>query len=105
MTTRRCAPPIYHALMSAVEQERRKQGLSMDLMSEIAGTAERSYAKSLHPDSLSGRLSKWETLQLYCDVLFPNGFEISVHSREEKRSSRALSASRPTGRASVLNAV
>jgi hypothetical protein len=38
-------------------------------------------AKSLHPDTPSGRQSKWETLQNLIDALFPNGVHVEIREK------------------------
>ena len=70
-----------------VEMERRRRaiGLSMEAVSELAGTADRSYAKLITPESESGRLARWETLQLVLDVLFCDGFELRLVPSKERR--------------------
>jgi hypothetical protein len=41
----------------------------MEQMSEQMGTAERSYAKIIKPDTPSGRMAEWSTIKLALDVL------------------------------------
>lgn len=76
---------LYNALMVEIERRRNAIGLPMERVSELAGTADRSYAKMLNPETVSGRRANWETLQLVIDVLYCNGFELRlVPSRERK---------------------
>jgi hypothetical protein len=79
--------PIYLAIMVEVERRRMQVGISMDRISELAGNAERSYAKALYPDTSSGRCATWPTLQRIFDVLYCEGFEL----RLAPRSGTALS--------------
>lgn len=68
----------YIQIMAAIEIRRIEIGLSMEQMSELMGTAERSYAKMLSPDTPSGRLVGWDTIELAFSVLWPEGSEIVV---------------------------
>lgn len=72
------ASPLYHAVVLELERRRLASGLSMEQLDELAGTAERSYAKALYPDTESGRASRIEKLQLYVDVLFCEGFTLRM---------------------------
>ena len=71
-------PPIYRAILLELERRRLAVGISMDRMSELMGTAERSYAKMLYPETSSGRMARWETLQSAIDVLFCDGYELRI---------------------------
>lgn len=68
--------PIYHAIIVELERKRHAMGISMDEMSELMGTAERAYAKMLYPETSSGRVAQWPTLQKAIDVLFCEGFDL-----------------------------
>jgi hypothetical protein len=70
--------PIYLAIIVEVERRRMQVGISMERMSELMGTAERSYAKMLYPDTPSGRCATWPTLQAAIDVLFCDGFDLRL---------------------------
>ena len=70
--------PIYLAIMLEVERRRQQVGISQDRICELMGTAERSYAKALHPDNPSGRCATWPTLQAAIDVLFCEGFDLRL---------------------------
>lgn len=71
-------PPIYRAILLELERRRLAVGISMDRMSELMGSAERSYAKMLYPETPSGRMARWETLQSAVDVLFCDGYELRI---------------------------
>jgi len=71
-------PPVYRAITLELERRRIAVGISQDRMSELMGTAERSYAKMLHPETSSGRMVRWETLQSAVDVLFCDGYELRI---------------------------
>lgn len=78
------ATPLYRAIVLELERRRQSVGISMERMSELMGTAERSYSKLLYADSPSGRVAQWETLQLAVDVLFCEGFKLFIeHSADE----------------------
>lgn len=68
----------YIQIMTAIDARRIESGLSMEQMSELMGTAERSYAKMLSPDTPSGRLVGWDTIELAISVLWPEGSEIVI---------------------------
>jgi hypothetical protein len=71
-------PPVYWALVGALEERRLQIGISMERVAELAGTADRSFAKALSPESVSGRQVRFETLELYFGALFPEGYQLRV---------------------------
>jgi hypothetical protein len=72
----RTAPPLYHAIMLEIERRRLQLGISMERLSEIAGIADRAYAKTLHCTAPSGRIAQYGTLQTLIDFLFVDGFTL-----------------------------
>ncbi len=72
------ATALYNAIVLELERRRLHVGISMERMSDLAGSAERSYAKILYPDTVSGRVARWETLQAYMQVLFCEGFVLRI---------------------------
>ena len=72
--------PLYRSIMIEVERRRLDLGLPQEKFGEWAGIADRSYAKYLHADAPSGRQATWETLQVICDALFPDGFKITIEA-------------------------
>lgn len=70
--------PLYCALVLEIERRRQAAGITMEMMSELMGTAERSYAKMLYPDTPSGRMASWDTMQRAIDVLFCDGFDVEI---------------------------
>lgn len=70
--------PLYSALMVELERRRHATGISMDEMSDLMGTADRSYAKMLYPETKSGRVAQWDHVQKAVDVLFADGFELRL---------------------------
>jgi hypothetical protein len=72
------APPIYLATILEIERLRLSRGISMEQMSELMGTAERSYAKMLYPDTISGRMARHDTLQLAVQTVCPDGFDLRI---------------------------
>jgi hypothetical protein len=71
---------IYRSIVVELERQRHARGYSMDVMSELMGVAERSYAKMVHPDTASGRQASWDKLQKAVDVLFCDGFEVVIRN-------------------------
>lgn len=69
---------IYRSIVVELERKRLAMGISMDMMSELMGVAERSYAKMIWPDAPSGRQASWDKLQKAIDVLFSDGFEVVI---------------------------
>ena len=82
---------IYRAIVIEVERRRLSVGISMEKMSELMGSAERSYSKMIYADTPSGRIAQWQTLQNAIDVLFADGFRltIDVHKGEPLTSAGA----------------
>jgi hypothetical protein len=69
---------FYAAVTQALERERNRKRISMDTVSELAGIAERSYAKAIHPQTASGRYASWEKIERIVAVLFPDGFDLTI---------------------------
>lgn len=86
-------PPIYNAMVLEVERRRLAVGISMDRMSELMGTAERSYSKMIYPDTSSGRMAQWATLQSALDVLFCDGFDLRMNVHRQMPSAVSTPAS------------
>jgi hypothetical protein len=61
-----------------LERRRLAVGISMERMSELMGTAERSYAKLLYPETSSGRMAQWPTMQSAVDVLYCDGLIVRL---------------------------
>jgi hypothetical protein len=74
-------PPLYRLVMLELERRRRQLGISMERICEIAGTADRSFSKALYPEAANGRVAQWITLQIYADVLWPDGLDIEIRPR------------------------
>lgn len=75
------AVPIYRAVMLEIERRRAELGIGMERLSETAGIADRAYAKALYPDTESGRLARWQTIQFIMDALFPDGWDLEIRAR------------------------
>jgi hypothetical protein len=71
-------PPLYRAMVLELERRRLAVGISMERMSELMGTAERSYAKMMHPETSSGRMVQWPTMQAVVDVLYCDGMLVRL---------------------------
>lgn len=72
------ATPVYRAIILGCEERRVALGMSMEKLSEFAGLPDRYYAKAVHVDEPSGRQASWQTLQIICDVLWPDGFGVAI---------------------------
>jgi hypothetical protein len=77
------APAIYLAIVLELERRRHACGISMDEMSELMGSAERSYAKLVHPTTASGRFATWPKLQQAIDVLWCTGFRLTIDTTND----------------------
>lgn len=69
---------VYRALMLAIDRRRNQLGISMEALDDLAGCQDRYLAKCLHVDAPSGRQARWETVQLFVDALFPDGFDLQL---------------------------
>src|SRR5262245_56793716 len=79
---------LYRAVMLEFERRRAQLGISMERLSEIAGIADRAYSKLLYPDAANGRIGSWQSLQIVADVLWADGFDISIRARSGYRLSK-----------------
>ena len=80
--------PIYSAIVVELERKRQAMGISQDEMSELMGSAERSYSKMIHADTPSGRQATWPTVQKAIDVLFCDGFDLVLRRGGEPLTSQ-----------------
>jgi hypothetical protein len=69
---------FYYQLLLEIERRRQALGVSMDRLSEMAGLPDRSYSKMLYPETKTGRLARWSTIQIVCHALWPDGFDITI---------------------------
>ena len=74
--------PFYRQVLLEVERRRQQMNLSQERLGEIAGIADRSYSKYLHPDTNNGRIAQWPTLQAVLETLFPDGFDVEIRPRK-----------------------
>jgi hypothetical protein len=72
---------LYRAVMAEVRRRINALGWPMWKCDERSGLPAGYVAKSLHPDTPSGRQSKWETLQNLIDALFPNGVHVEIREK------------------------
>jgi hypothetical protein len=70
--------PFYRAIVLEIERRRLALGISMDECSDRAGVADRYWSKALYPNTPSGRVAKWETIQDIVDALFPAGYDVVI---------------------------
>jgi hypothetical protein len=76
--------PLYRAVIRAVSFRIRALGLTMGRVDELSGVQDGYCAKALHPDAPSGRQSRWETLQLIIDALYPEGLSVTLKANPVK---------------------
>lgn len=81
--------PFYRAVMLDVERRRIELGVTMLEMDELAGTQSGYYGKCQAVDAKSGRQARWETVDLFVQVLFPDGFDLRLAPNENGELSAA----------------
>lgn len=64
--------------MACLEGRRVELGLSMDKVNDLAGAADRYYAKMVYPDAPSGRQGRWETVDEFMVALFGSDYTINI---------------------------
>jgi hypothetical protein len=69
--------PAYLSLVRALDRRRDALGLTHEQLCASSGIGARHWAKYLNPDSISGRVACWATLQKVIDVLYPHGFDVA----------------------------
>jgi hypothetical protein len=87
----RATTEFYRSVIQAIDLRIRVLGLTMARVDELSGVPDGYTAKALHPDTPSGRQSRWETLQDLIDALFPEGLSVTLKAnpiRSEKHVSR-----------------
>jgi hypothetical protein len=78
---------LYRAVIAEVRRQIALRGWTMWQCDERSGVQEGYTAKALHPDTPSGRQSRWETLQLLVDALFPGGLTVRIQDEMHARAS------------------
>lgn len=84
---------LYLALVQALDARRRALGWTCEQLDDAAGGQDRYWSKCLHADTPSGRQAGWDTLQDYCDALFPAGcslFTLDARHIDRKRRRPSL---------------
>jgi hypothetical protein len=76
---------LYRTLIDQIQDRITHVGWTMERCDDAAGLQDGYTAKLLHPDTPSGRMARWETLQLLIDALFPGGMNALVLPRWPKR--------------------
>jgi hypothetical protein len=72
-------PAIYTRIIAQCERRRMDLGWSCERLDRAAGLAAGHYAKIKHADSRSGRVARWEILDLIISALWPDqDFELLV---------------------------
>lgn len=67
---------LYRAIFLELERRRLAVGVTMAQLDDAAGVQDGYYPKMLWSDTPSGRVSRWETVQLIVDALYPAGFDL-----------------------------
>lgn len=75
------ATSLYRGIMLEIERRRLQLGFTFAEVDNLAGTQDGYCAKLMWPDTPSGRIGRWDTLQLIVDALFPEGFEVVVRAK------------------------
>ncbi len=81
--------PLYRALVHEIELHRRAKGWSMEEFCDLAGSADRYWAKAINADAPSGRQARMETLDEFCWAIFPTGFDVQIMPSNRKFESAA----------------
>lgn len=69
-------PPIYRAFTMALAGRIVQLDLDMTECDRRSGLQDGYTAKVLHPDTPSGRMPRWETLQYLVGALYPHGVQV-----------------------------
>jgi hypothetical protein len=95
---RRKACDLYLAIIQEIRDRMAETGLTMTECDERTGFHEGYTAHVLTPDTPTGRQARWEMLQCLIDVLWPEGFTLSIEpmgveaaDREERRAASSCS--------------
>jgi hypothetical protein len=72
------AESFYYKLVLELEDRRQALGVSMERLSEMSGIPDRAYSKMLYPETKSGRLARWSTVEVLCQALMPDGYELRI---------------------------
>lgn len=75
------ASPLYRGIMLELERRRLQLGFTFINVDDLAGLNDGYLAKLMWPDTPTGRVARWETLQLIVDALFPEGFEVVLRAK------------------------
>jgi hypothetical protein len=68
--------------MLEIERRRVQLGFTFIDVDNLAGTQDGYLAKLMWPDTPSGKIGRWETLQMLVEALFPKGFEAVLREKE-----------------------
>lgn len=73
---------LYQEIMLAIDRRRQQMGVPMWALDDAAGTQDGYYAKCLHFEDPSGRMARYQTLELILGALYPGGFRIKIEATE-----------------------
>jgi hypothetical protein len=68
--------------MLEVERRRVQLGFTFIDVDNLAGLNDGYLAKMMWPDTRTGRIAGWNTLQLVIEALFPKGFEVIIRQKD-----------------------
>jgi len=98
---RRTATKFYHELIAAIERARVLLGMSMQEFDDLCGTNDGHWSHCCTPDTPTGRIAVWATLQLALDALARRNVCIAVRaelSGEPSEPSTLLALSKKPSR-------
>ena len=94
---------LYRELVMEVRKQIINTGLTMAQCDELSGNECGYTAKSLSPDSRSGRQSTYRMLQNLLDVIFIGGFTVRIKPHADREVIRAVLSKKLAARGDMLN--
>lgn len=82
---KRQATPLYLCIIEQLRDRIAWLGWPMWVCDSKSGLQDGYTAKVLNPDTPSGRMADWPTLQLLIDALYPDGFQLVAIPRTPRR--------------------
>jgi hypothetical protein len=82
--------PLYTAVMEQFELRRVSLEFPMEKFSEYAGLPERYYPKAKMPNCVSGRQATWPLITAMSNVLYADGFDLTIVPRPGTRQAEIL---------------
>ena len=94
---------LYRELVMEVRKQIINTGLTMAQCDELSGNECGYTAKSLSPDSRSGRQSTYRMLQNLLDVIFIGGFTVQIKPHADREVIRGVLSKKLAARGDMLN--